>query len=119
MPCYINVKGTIEGVKPMKVGQKRADAVKSSGIQGSRPQGQSGDHEWAGGGQRLSWLLVSALPKTPRDSERVASCPQNGGAGSAGGPVSPDPSPVPGTQGCGGRDIMIPGAGMATVSHED
>lgn len=89
MPCYINVKGTIEGVKPMKVGQKRADAVKSSGIQGSRPQGQSGDHEWAGGGQRLSWLLVSALPKTPRDSERVASRPQNGVRGQRAGRCLP------------------------------
>lgn len=85
MPCYINVKGTIEGVKPMKVGQKRADAVKSSGIQGSRPQGQSGDHEWAGGGQRLSWLLVSALPKTPRLRLRESRFPPTGWGGGVSG----------------------------------
>lgn len=101
----------------MKVGQKRADAVKSSGIQGSRPQGQSGDHEWAGGGQRLSWLLVSALPKTPRDSETPReSLPAHRmwGRGQRVGRCLPTL-----VQGCGGRDIMIPGAGMATVSHED
>lgn len=100
-----NVKGPGEGNDQTKVDQKSADAVKSTGTR--NPRIRAPGPEWGpqvGGGwtkATVSWLLVLDLPKTPRDPERIASRPQNGGRGQRadGCPPTPVQYPVPGVGG--------------------